>query len=256
MILFPKTAKKLNKKSPQGHNALEVFFMSTQSNSKNSGRNLKILFSVVCVSIIAVGVIVYFSTSGADDVNEPTTIADTTEVQRAVTVEDTTAQSTTAQSTTATTTQKEEETSMAQSDKNTPYKSYYEYPISETAVQGYSEELVKNETMGDYRSHTAVDFAGAAGDEVIAINDGIVLDVYNDALLGMTVEIDHGGKLVAKYCGFDSVSVKKGGTVEQGQSIGTLGSVPFESGLESHLHFETKLDGKYVDPLSVMGKTE
>lgn len=256
IIPIPKTLKKLNKKSPQGHNALEVFFMSTQSNSKNPGRNLKILFTVVCVSIIAVGVIVYFSTSGADDVNEPTTIADTTAVQRAVTVEDTTAQSTTAQSTTAATTQKEEETSMAQSDKNTPYKSYYEYPVSETALQGYSEELVKNDTMGDYRSHTAVDFAGTAGDEVKAINDGIVLDVYNDALLGMTVEIDHGGKLVAKYCGLDSVSVKKGGTVEQGQSIGTLGSVPFESGLESHLHFETKLHGKYVDPLSVMGKTE
>lgn len=201
-------SEKLNKNHLRGIMLLRCFYVYTVK-FKNSGRNLKILFSVVCVSIIAVGVIVYFSTSGADDVNEPTTIADTTEVQRAVTVEDTTAQSTTAQSTTAATTQKEEETSMAQSDKNTPYKSYYEYPISETAVQGYSEELVKNETMGDYRSHTAVDFAGAAGDEVIAINDGIVLDVYNDALLGMTVEIDHGGKLVAKYCGLDSVSVKK-----------------------------------------------
>lgn len=229
--------------------------MSTQSKSKNSGKNLKVLFTVVCVSIIAVGVIVYFSTNSADDVNEPTTIADTTAVQRAVTVEETTAASTTA-TTAQTTTEKEEDTSMAESDKNTPYKSYYEYPVSESVLHGYSEELVKNDTMGDYRSHTAVDFKGEAGAGVKAVNDGIVLDVYNDALLGMTVEIDHGGKLVALYCGMDSVSVKKGSRVEIGQEIGTIGSVPFESTLESHLHFETLLDGEYVDPLTVMGKTE
>ena len=145
---------------------------------------------------------------------------------------------------------------MPQSDTNTPYKSFYEYPVSEAVLQGYSEELVKNDTMGDYRSHTAVDFRGEAGAGVAAINDGVVLDVYNDAMLGMVVEIDHGGKLVARYCGLDSVSVTAGGSVTQGQEIGTLGAVPFESGLESHLHFETKLDGAYVDPLSVMGKTE
>lgn len=231
--------------------------MSTQSNSKKSGRNLKILFSAVCVSIIAVGVIVYLSTNTTDDVNEPTTIADTTAVQRAVTVQDTTtaAPSTTA-ATTEAKTEKEEETSMPQGDNNTPYKSYYEYPISESVLQGYSEELVKNDTMGDFRSHTAVDFKGSAGDSVNAVNDGIVLNVYNDAMRGMTVEIDHGGKLVAKYCGLDSVNVSVGSSVSQGQEIGTLGSVPFESSLESHLHFETVLDGEYVDPLNVMGKTE
>ncbi|HIW85138.1 MAG TPA: M23 family metallopeptidase [Candidatus Eubacterium faecipullorum] len=230
--------------------------MSTQSNSKKSGKNLKILFSAVCVFIIAVGVVVYFSTSSADDVNEPTTIADTTAVQNPVTVQDTTAAQTTTQATTARQTTQQEETSMPQGEDNTPYKSYYEYPLSETAVQGYTEELVKNDTMGDYRSHTAVDFKGAAGDSVIAVNDGLVLDVYNDSLLGMTVEIDHGGKLVARYCGLDSVSVSAGSRVEAGQEIGTLGSVPFEASLESHLHFETLLDGAYVDPLTVMGKTE
>ncbi len=229
--------------------------MSTQYNSKKPGKNLKILFSAVCVFIIAVGVVVYFSTSSADDVNEATTVTDTTAVQNPVTVQETTQEQTTAETTTEETTE-QEETSMPQGDDNTPYKSYYEYPISEITVQGYTEELVKNETMGDYRSHTAVDFKGSEGDSVAAINDGIVLDVYNDSLLGMVVEIDHGGTLVARYCGLESVSVSAGSSVEIGQEIGTLGSVPFETSLESHLHFETLLDGVYVDPLSVMGKTE
>lgn len=228
--------------------------MSSNSKSKNSGKNLKALFSVVCVSIIALGVIVYFSTKPSEKVNEPTTVVETTAVQRAVTVEDTT-ETTTA----AATTQKEtttENTSMPLSDTNTPYKSFYQYPIDEAVLSGYSEELVKNETMGDFRSHTAIDFKGAAGTEVMAVNDGIVLDVFNDSMLGMVVEIDHGGKLVARYCGLDVVNVTKGSSVKIGQEIGTLGAVPFEASLESHLHFEMRLEGKAVDPLMVMGKTE
>lgn len=229
--------------------------MSSDSKSKNAGKNLKALFSVVCVSIIALGVIVYFTTKPAQDVTEPTTVEETTAVQRAVTVEDTTVEETQTEASAPQTTQAES-TSMPLSDSNTPYKSVYEYPIGDAVVNGYSEEPVKNETMGDFRSHTAVDFKGAAGDTVRSVNDGIVLDVYNDTMLGMVVEIDHGGKLVARYCGLDSVSVSKGASVEIGQEIGTLGGVPFEASLESHLHFETRLDGKYVDPLTVMGKTE
>lgn len=229
--------------------------MSSESNSKKAGKNLKALFSVICVSVIALGVIVYVSTKPAKGVNEPTTVQETTQVQRSVTVEDTTVP-TTAAETTAQPKTEPESTSMLQSENNTPYKGVYQYPLGETVVQGYSQELTKNETMGDYRSHTAVDFKGGAGESVVAVNNGVVLDVYNDAMLGMVVEIDHGGKLVAKYCGLDSVSVSKGGSVKSGQEIGKLGAVPFEASLESHLHFETKLDGEYVDPLTVMGKTE
>ena len=161
--------------------------MSANSNSKKGNKNLRALFSVICISIIALGLIVYFSTSSAnnDPVNEQTTIQETTEpVQRSVTVEDTTEEETEPE------TEKDtapESTSMALLDTNTPYKSFYKYPLTEAVVSGYTEELVYNETMGDYRSHTAVDFKGEAGTSVFAINDGIVLNVYNDNMLGMVV---------------------------------------------------------------------
>ena len=226
---------------------------------KKDNRNLKALFSVICVSVIALGTVVYFTTKPASDVNENTTIVEekTTAVQRSVTIVETTTEESTAATEPAS--QAEDETepaSMPQTDSNTPYKSFYQYPISETVLSGYTQELVKNETMGDYRSHPAVDFKGEAGDDIYAVNDGLVLSVYNNSLSGMTVEIDHGGKLVAKYCGFDSVAVSEGDEVQIGQVIGTLGAVPFEKSSGSHLHFETKLAGEYVDPLSVMGKTE
>ena len=229
--------------------------MSSNSNAKKGNKNLRALFSVICVSIIALGLIVYFSTSSANDpVNEPTTLEDTTApVQKSVTVEDTTVEETEPETEKVTT---PESTSMALLDTNTPYKSFYKYPLTEAVLGGYTEELVYNQTMGDYRSHTAVDFKGEAGTSVFAINDGIVLDVYKDSMLGMVVEIDHGGKLVAKYGGLDVVNVSKGDPVMIGATIGTLGKVPYEGAAESHLHFETTLDGASVNPLDVMGKTE
>ena len=232
--------------------------MSSNSNAKKGNKNLRALFSVICISIIALGLIVYFSTSSVnnDPVNEQTTIEDTTlPVQKSVTAEDTTEEETEPQ-TEEKTEAVPESTSMALLDTNTPYKSFYKYPLTEAVQNGYTEELVYNRTMGDYRSHTAIDFKGDAGTAVFAINDGIVLDVYNDSMLGMTVEIDHGGKLVAKYSGLDVVNVSKGDPVMIGATIGTLGKIPYESAANSHLHFETRLDGELVNPLDVMGKTE
>ena len=232
---------------------------------KPNNRNLRALFSVICLCIIALGLIVYFSTQSKESskVNEPTTVAveSTTEVQKRVTVKDTTAQTQTTKkdnndiSTTAKPTSTEPAT-MEAGDTNTPYKSFYKYPCEESVINGYSEELVLNDTMGDYRSHAAVDFKCAAGGKVCAVNDGLVISVEKSNLYGKIVEIDHGGKLVAKYCGLETVNVSAGDYVTIGQNIGTLGVVPFEAKSESHLHFVTKLDGKTVNPLDVMGKTE
>lgn len=228
------------------------------ASNKKEAKNMKALFSVICLCIVSLGLVVYFSTSTTsknDTVNENTTLVQTTEVQHAVTIEETKRQTTSPATTKAkpTTTEK---TSMQMGKNNTPYKSYYKYPISETVQKGYSEELVKSETMGDYRSHAAVDFKAQNGDKVCAINDGIVLDVYDDAMYGMSVEIDHGGKLIAKYSGLESACVKKGDSVVIGGKVGTVGKVPCESNEDVHLHMTCTLNGKPVNPLDVMGKTE
>lgn len=233
---------------------------------KPNNKNLRALFSVICLCIIALGLIVYFSTQSAKvtDVNEKTSVKETitsttqektTEVQRRVTVKETVTQ----EQTKAETTKKKavtEKPTMEQSDTNTPYKSFYKYPAGETALNGYTQELVLNETMGDYRAHTAIDFKCSAGEKIVSINDGRVISVTKDELLGKIVEIDHGGKLVARYCGLETVNVSAGDYVTIGQNIGTAGVVPFEAGSETHLHFETLVDGKYVNPLDVMGKSE
>jgi len=236
--------------------------MSEKSSGKEN-KNIKALFSVVCLCIIALGLIVYFSQGRTEkrSVNENQTLKITTteratEVQHAVTVTETTEKEKTTKPESNTEKKTTEPQSMPAGEGNTPYKSFYKYPLTEAVDRGYSEELSLDETMGDYRAHPAVDFKGENGDEVIAINDGIVLDSYSDNMLGGVVVIDHGGKLVVKYCGLESISVKKGKRVDIGNKIGTLGKIPCEASQGAHLHLETKLDGKYVNPLDVMGKTE
>lgn len=234
--------------------------MST-SNSKKENKNTKALFSIICLCIVSLGLIVYFSmstTAKNNAVNQPTTIKEsTTQVNHAVTIKE--KQTTTKEYTKAKTTNKKTTTqpaTMKMEKSNTPYKSYYKYPLTDAVEKGYSQELSYNETMNDYRSHTAVDFLGKKGDDVVAINDGHVMDVYKDGLYGTCVKIDHGGNLVATYCGLENANVKKGQYVDIGNKIGTLGNVPCESKQKSHLHLETKIKDKTVNPLDVMSKTE
>ena len=230
--------------------------MSTSKSNKNERKNIKALFSVICLCIIALGLIVYFSANtkddGGDTVNRNTTLMESTEAQHAVTVTETKKQTTTKRQKKTTTTVP---STMDQNENNTPYHSYYTYPLTEAVEKGYSEELTYDEVMGDYRAHAAVDFSGTKGDTVQAINDGLVSSVYTDNLYGQVVRIDHGGRLIAIYCGLESVSVKAGTYVSIGDKIGTLGNVPCESE-SAHLHLITKLDGKVVNPLDVMNKTE
>lgn len=151
-----------------------------------------------------------------------------------------------------------EPASMASNELNTPYQSFYMMPCGTDIINDYSNgEMVYSETMDDWRSHNGVDFKAEKGAKVKAINEGIVTNVYSDALWGTVVEIDHGGKLVAKYCGLGAnPPVQKGIKVSMGDEIGVLGDIPCESKLGNHLHLEIRIDSKIVDPLAAMGKAE
>ena len=128
-------------------------------------------------------------------------------------------------------------------------------PLGETVDKAFSNgEMVQSKTMGDWRAHNGVDFRGTVGDPVIAVNNGIVKAVYDDVLWGTVVEIDHGKGLLARYCGLGKGStVEVGARVKINDRIGNLGAIPIESADEVHLHFETRQDGKAVDPFEAMG---
>lgn len=131
-----------------------------------------------------------------------------------------------------------------------PFESYYMAPIGNGVSKAYSNgELVYSETMNDWRVHTGTDFKAEKDAPVKAINDGIVLDVYEDSLMGVVVEINHGNGVVARYCGLaKNPPVKKDTMVSMGDAIGVVGEMPMESLEQYHLHLEVKIDGKAIDP--------
>lgn len=156
-----------------------------------------------------------------------------------------------AQSSTQTT---EEKTT--QDKQNTPYTGSFALPMGTDILKDYSNgEMVRNKTMGDWRLHNGVDFGGALGNSVSAIQNGTVKKVYNDAFWGTVVEIEHGNGLIAKYCGLEKGStVQADKTVKQYDVVGKLGVIPVEEADTPHLHLEITVNGKTVDPLEAMNK--
>ena len=89
------------------------------------------------------------------------------------------------------------QTTKENDSKNTPYTGSYALPMGTDIRKDYSaDEMVKNKTTNDWRVHNGIDFGGAQGNDVIAIQNGRVAKVYSDPLWGNVVEIDHGKGLV------------------------------------------------------------
>ena len=129
-------------------------------------------------------------------------------------------------------------------------------PMGNHVIKDYSNgEMVFSKTMGDWRIHNGVDFGGASGNSVSAVEDGIITAVYDDSFWGTVIEIDHGDGMLVRYCGLKKGStLPDGAKVTRGEKIGTLGNIPVESGDGDHLHIEISINGKTVDPLEALGK--
>lgn len=115
-------------------------------------------------------------------------------------------------------------------------------------------------TMNDYRVHQGIDIECDMGAEVLACAYGTIKTVGYDPFMGYTVVIDHGDGLLSYYQNLaeesaDGISV--GATVYAGQQIGLVGeSAIIEIADEPHLHFELELDGKLIDPMTLLDYTE
>ncbi|NLA76356.1 MAG: M23 family metallopeptidase [Clostridiales bacterium] len=137
-----------------------------------------------------------------------------------------------------------------------PYEGYYSLPVGTDIGTDYSNgEMVYSATFEDWRTHNGIDFNGSSGDPVKAVSNGKVTAVYDDALWGTVVEIDHGEGMCARYCGLNKGSTpEKGAQVEINDVIGYLGLIPAEGLQGAHLHFEVRVNGKIDNPLKVLGR--
>lgn len=99
-------------------------------------------------------------------------------------------------------------------------------------------------------NHTGLDIANSFGTIIRAAADGVVTFAgWNSGGYGKFVIIDHGNGVITRYAHNQALLVSVGDRVTQGQAISEMGSTGYSTG--SHLHFEIKVNGKFVNPLPV-----
>lgn len=125
-------------------------------------------------------------------------------------------------------------------------------PVNGEILNPFSNgELVKSLTLGVWKTHDGVDIKAEKGTEVKSMNKGKVTRVWEDALWGSCISIDHGNGIVGYYYNLaKQTNVSEGDTVDSGEVIGAVGdTAQVESAELSHLHFGLKKDGSWIDPI-------
>ena len=132
-------------------------------------------------------------------------------------------------------------------------------PANGVIAKGHDATLqVWSETMGAYKVHLGIDISTDEGAPVFAAADGTVSKVWDDAMMGKCVAIDHGDGIFTFYKNLDPVlssGIEQGKTLKNGQQIGKVGeSALAELADEPHLHIEMTVNGIAVDPIDYFSK--
>jgi murein DD-endopeptidase MepM/ murein hydrolase activator NlpD len=105
--------------------------------------------------------------------------------------------------------------------------------------------------LGYTRMHRGVDFGAMQGTPIMAAGDGIVEKAGHDSGYGNLVLLRHNGNYETAYAHMSRFAsgIKIGARVRQGQVIGYVGMTGLATG--PHLHYEIRIGGTQVNPLSV-----
>lgn len=102
------------------------------------------------------------------------------------------------------------------------------------------------------RMHEGVDFRGNTGDPIYATGDATVAFASRYSGFGNLVRLNHGDGIESAYAHLSrfAEAIAPGKRVKRGDLIGYVGSTGLSAG--PHLHYEIRVDGLPVDPLSYL----
>jgi murein DD-endopeptidase MepM/ murein hydrolase activator NlpD len=114
-----------------------------------------------------------------------------------------------------------------------------------------SQRIYRGGEAGSY--HSGIDIAPGAGAPIVAPADGVVVLAAEQpfSLEGHLLIIDHGAGLNSAFLHCDTLAVKVGDVVRQGQKIATVGMTGRATG--PHLHWSLTWRGARLDPLLFAG---
>lgn len=124
------------------------------------------------------------------------------------------------------------------------------YPVNKesrlTSGYGYREDPF----TGKRAFHGGIDLAVSENTEVVSCGSGKIVKAGHNRTNGNFIIIDHRNKYKSYYGHLSQLLVKKDDEVKKGQVIGLSGNTGMSTG--PHLHFQITLDGKTIDPLTII----
>ncbi|WP_345063174.1 peptidoglycan DD-metalloendopeptidase family protein [Acidovorax lacteus] len=105
-----------------------------------------------------------------------------------------------------------------------------------------------------WRAHLGTDYAAPTGTPVRTVGDGVVEFAGVQNGFGNVVFVKHRNQHVTVYAHLSRIDVRKGQSVEQGQTIGAVGATGWATG--PHLHFEFRVNGVHQDPQTIVAQSE
>jgi len=128
-------------------------------------------------------------------------------------------------------------------------KAFLRAPLNFTRVTSNFNPRRYHPVLKTVRPHNGTDYGAPTGTPVYAAGTGTVTaSAYNNAN-GNYVFIRHRNQVVTKYLHLSRRLVKRGDRVQQGQTIGRVGSTGLASG--PHLHYEFIVNGAHRNPRTV-----
>jgi len=111
--------------------------------------------------------------------------------------------------------------------------------------------LRRHPILGYTKMHTGVDWAGPMGTPVYAAGNGVIEKEGWESGYGKFILIRHNNGYETAYGHLSAYArgVDENTHVRQGQLIGFMGSTGLSTG--SHLHFEIRVNGRFVDPMRI-----
>lgn len=130
-------------------------------------------------------------------------------------------------------------------------KAFLRRPVDNARISSSYNPNRRHPVLGVTRPHLGTDFAASTGTPVKATGSGRVVHAGRKGGYGHTVIIEHANRyrtLYAHMRGYAS-GISVGTRVEQGQTIGYVGSTGMSTG--AHLHYEFIKTGEHRDPMRV-----
>ncbi len=102
--------------------------------------------------------------------------------------------------------------------------------------------------------HPGIDLSTPIGTPFYASASGQVVEVRSSSEYGNQILIHHADGFITRYAHLQSIAVRNGAIIKQGDYLGNTGNTGKSTG--PHLHFETMRNGEKIDPLKLLLVTQ